>query len=56
MSQIFGEITQLGYVVRDIRSSMDSWIRHGVGRGARRRHRRGQPVAADASSASSGRA
>jgi hypothetical protein len=32
MSRIFGEIAQLGYVVRDIRASLDHWVRHGVGR------------------------
>ncbi len=31
MSRIFGEITQLGYVVRDIRAAMDRWIETGVG-------------------------
>jgi hypothetical protein len=31
MSRIFGPITQLGYVVRDVRASMDHWIRNGVG-------------------------
>lgn len=31
MSRYFGDIAQLGYVVRDIRASMDEWIRHGVG-------------------------
>lgn len=31
MSKIFGEVTQLGYVVRDIRAAMDKWIACGVG-------------------------
>jgi Glyoxalase/Bleomycin resistance protein/Dioxygenase superfamily len=31
MSRIFGEIAQIGYVVRDIRASMDHWVKHGVG-------------------------
>jgi hypothetical protein len=31
MSRIFGEIAQIGYVVRDIRAAMDHWIRNGVG-------------------------
>jgi hypothetical protein len=31
MSRIFGEIAQLGYVVRDVRASMEHWVRHGVG-------------------------
>jgi hypothetical protein len=31
MSRIFGDIAQIGYVVRDIRASMDNWLRHGVG-------------------------
>lgn len=31
MSRIFGEIAQLGYVVRDVRASMDRWVRNGVG-------------------------
>ncbi|MFD1538870.1 VOC family protein [Nonomuraea guangzhouensis] len=31
MSRVFGEISQIGYVVRDIRASMDHWISHGVG-------------------------
>ena len=31
MSRIFGEIAQLGYVVRDIRASMDRWGGVGVG-------------------------
>jgi hypothetical protein len=31
MSRIFGDIAQIGYVVRDIQTSMDNWVRHGVG-------------------------
>jgi hypothetical protein len=31
MSRIFGDIAQIGYVVRDIHTSMDNWVRHGVG-------------------------
>lgn len=31
MSQIFGEVTQLGYVVRDIRAALDQWVKCGVG-------------------------
>ena len=31
MSPIFGQIAQIGYVVRDIRASMDHWVQHGVG-------------------------
>ena len=31
MSRIFGQIAQIGYVVRDIRASMDHWVQHGVG-------------------------
>jgi Glyoxalase/Bleomycin resistance protein/Dioxygenase superfamily len=31
MSRIFGQISQIGYVVRDIRASMNHWISHGVG-------------------------
>lgn len=31
MSRIFGEITQIGYVVRDVRAAMDHWVRNGVG-------------------------
>ncbi|MET9486574.1 VOC family protein [Nocardia sp. NPDC006630] len=31
MSRIFGNITQLGYVVRDIRTEMQRWIDQGVG-------------------------
>ncbi len=31
MSRRFGEIAQIGYVVTDVRASMDQWIRHGVG-------------------------
>ncbi|MFJ8108338.1 VOC family protein [Streptomyces sp. NPDC096132] len=31
MSRIFGPITQIGYVVRDIEASMAHWIAHGVG-------------------------
>ena len=31
MSRIFGEVTQNGYVVRDIRAAMDGWIRAGIG-------------------------
>lgn len=31
MSRIFGNITQIGYVVRDIEASMQNWVRHGVG-------------------------
>ena len=34
MSRIFGQITQIGYVVRDIRASMDHWVSHGVGPGS----------------------
>jgi len=31
MSRIFGQIAQIGYVVRDIHASMDRWVQHGVG-------------------------
>jgi len=31
MSRTFGEIAQIGYVVRDIRAAMDHWVRLGVG-------------------------
>ena len=31
MSRIFGQIAQIGYVVRDIRASMDNWVQSGVG-------------------------
>ncbi|WP_327145385.1 VOC family protein [Nocardia sp. NBC_01327] len=31
MSRIFGSITQLGYVVRDIKTEMQRWIDQGVG-------------------------
>ena len=31
MSRLFGPIAQIGYVVRDIRASMDNWVTHGVG-------------------------
>jgi hypothetical protein len=31
MSRIFGSIRQIGYVVRDIETSMSRWVRHGVG-------------------------
>ena len=31
MSLFFGDIAQIGYVVADVRASMDQWIRHGVG-------------------------
>ena len=31
MSRLFGDIAQIGYVVRDVRASMDHWIRLGVG-------------------------
>lgn len=31
MSRIFGSITQLGYVVRDIRTEMQRWLDQGVG-------------------------
>jgi Glyoxalase/Bleomycin resistance protein/Dioxygenase superfamily len=31
VSRIFGPIAQIGYVVRDIRASMDQWVAHGVG-------------------------
>lgn len=31
MSRLFGNIAQIGYVVRDIDAAMDSWLRHGVG-------------------------
>ncbi|MFJ4655877.1 VOC family protein [Nocardia sp. NPDC088792] len=31
MSRIFGRITQLGYVVRDIRTEMQRWLDQGVG-------------------------
>ena len=31
MSRIFGNITQLGYVVRDIDRAIDGWLKNGVG-------------------------
>jgi len=31
VSRIFGDIAQLGYVVRDIQASLQHWVRHGVG-------------------------
>jgi 4-hydroxyphenylpyruvate dioxygenase-like putative hemolysin len=31
MSRIFGNIAQIGYVVRDIDAAMDNWAKHGVG-------------------------
>jgi hypothetical protein len=31
MSRTFGQIAQIGYVVKDIHASMDEWVRHGVG-------------------------
>ncbi len=31
MSRVFGQIAQIGYVVRDIRALMDHWVQHGVG-------------------------
>jgi len=31
MSRIFGNIAQIGYVVRDIDTAMDNWVKHGVG-------------------------
>jgi hypothetical protein len=31
MSRIFGNIAQIGYVVRDIDAAMDNWVKHGVG-------------------------
>lgn len=31
MSRIFGQINQIGYVVRDIHATMHHWIDHGVG-------------------------
>ncbi|HEX4587045.1 MAG TPA: VOC family protein [Mycobacterium sp.] len=31
MSRLFGPIAQIGYVVRDIRASMDNWVANGVG-------------------------
>lgn len=31
MSRIFGQIAQIGYVVRDIDAAMDRWVKHGVG-------------------------
>jgi len=31
VSQIFGQVAQNGYVVRDIRASMDKWLELGVG-------------------------
>jgi hypothetical protein len=31
MSRIFGQISQIGYVVTDIEASMRQWIQHGVG-------------------------
>ena len=34
MSRIFGQIAQIGYVVHDIRASMDNWARAASGRGS----------------------
>jgi len=34
MSRIFGQVSQIGYVVHDIRASMDKWFQHGVGPGS----------------------
>jgi len=31
MSRIFGKITQIGYVVRDIDAAMNHWVQQGVG-------------------------
>lgn len=31
MSRLFGNIAQIGYVVRDIDAAMDHWVKHGVG-------------------------
>lgn len=31
MSRFFGDIKQIGYVVRDIHASMEHWVSHGVG-------------------------
>ncbi|MFF3147412.1 VOC family protein [Streptomyces sp. NPDC057927] len=31
MSRIFGQIAQIGYVVRDLRASMEHWVAQGVG-------------------------
>jgi hypothetical protein len=31
MSRIFGQVAQMGYVVRDIDAAMDAWVRNGVG-------------------------
>jgi hypothetical protein len=31
MSRTFGNIAQIGYVVRDIDAAMDDWVKHGVG-------------------------
>jgi hypothetical protein len=31
MSRIFGNIAQIGYVVRDIDAAMENWVKHGVG-------------------------
>jgi hypothetical protein len=31
MSRVFGNPSQLGYIVRDIGAAMDAWIEHGVG-------------------------
>ncbi|SBS77129.1 Glyoxalase [uncultured Mycobacterium sp.] len=31
MSRLFGNIAQIGYVVRDIDTAMDEWVKHGVG-------------------------
>ena len=31
MSRMFGTINQIGYIVRDVRASMDHWVRLGVG-------------------------
>ena len=33
MSRVFGNPSQLGYIVRDIGAAMDVWIVHGVGPG-----------------------
>jgi hypothetical protein len=34
MSRLFGQIAQIGYVVRDIRASMDNWVQHASARGS----------------------
>lgn len=31
MSRLFGNIAQIGYVVRDIDTAMENWVKHGVG-------------------------